>query len=249
MIRASVVACTLVLAGSQIAFGTLYSGNGNSGFGGTVGGSSLVITDDGVNVYFSFSRGGGNLNDALVLYLDTTAGGFSSTSSFTDSGDGLRNAISGTNNSGGTRTTVNFATGMTADYAIAFDAGFGGLWSLTSGGSHGFVNSVGLSPTGNSGASTHTFSTSMASIGLVPGGAMRFVGTYISTTAWRSDEAYGAGVGVGNPGDSGTISFTNFHTYTAVPEASSFLFAGAIAALAFSRRSARSKFARFIARG
>lgn len=195
-----------------------YTGNGNTGFGGTVGQGSLGVTNDNSNLYFTFTRGSGNLNDALVLYFDTQVGGFTSTTSFTDTGDGLRRAISGTD--GGNRTTVNFSAGFDADYAIAFDNGFGGLWQLQANGSHSFIGSVGLSPTNTNSAANYTFSTSLASMGMSLNIPVEFVGSYISTTAFRSDEAFGAGVGGGNPGFNGSITFTSALTLTAVPEPS-----------------------------
>ncbi|MAT68721.1 MAG: hypothetical protein CMJ58_04285 [Planctomycetaceae bacterium] len=234
MIRSCVFAAATLLLLCPHVRGDLYTGNGNSGFGGAVGGGSLEITNDLTNLYFSFSRGGGNLNDALVLYIDAASGGFADTSSFTDTADALRTAITG-GGSGG--SVVTFAGGMQADYAIALDAGFAGLWSLSTG-SHGFQNSAGLSPTGDPSAPTHTFSTSLASLGLSPGSTISFVGTYISGSAFRSDEAFGDGISSGNPGFTGDVTFTSFNRYTvAVPEASSFLFGGLVAgAVVLSRR-------------
>src|SRR5256714_12827053 len=72
-----------------------YSGNGNSGFGGPIGQGSLTLTDDGTTVSGTLTRGAGNFNDALVLYVDSVPGGFSDTSGFNDGGGGLRSGLSG----------------------------------------------------------------------------------------------------------------------------------------------------------
>ena len=69
-----------------------YSGNGKNGFGGPIGQGSLTLTDDGTTISGTLTRGGGNFNDALVLYVDSVPGGFSDTSGFNDGGDGLRRA-------------------------------------------------------------------------------------------------------------------------------------------------------------
>jgi hypothetical protein len=194
--------------------GQLISGNGATGFGGTVGNGTINFTNDGTTLNATFTRGGGNLNDAVVLYIDSVAGGFNNTSSFTDFGDPLRTAITG--NSG---SVANFVSGFSADYAIAFDQGFGGLWQLVSGGSHNFISSVGLSPTDNPSSATHAFSVNMSSFGINPGDSFRLVGTYIATSGFRSNEAFGdIGNVPSNPGNSSPITFTNSFMITAVPE-------------------------------
>src|SRR2546430_3999637 len=90
------LALTVVLTAVWLsARAATYSGNGNSGFGGPIGQGSLTLTDDGTTVSGTLTRGAGNFNDALVLYVDSVPGGFSDTSGFNDGGDGLRRAISG----------------------------------------------------------------------------------------------------------------------------------------------------------
>src|SRR5882762_10352862 len=94
-----------------------YSGNGNSGFGGPVGLGSLTLTDNGTTVSGTLNKGPNGLNDVLVLYIDSVGGGFSDSSGFADSADGLRKAISGFDG-GGNRSVLTF-NGMLPDYAIA----------------------------------------------------------------------------------------------------------------------------------
>lgn len=73
-----------------------YSGNGNSGFGDVFGQTgSLEINDDNTTISFELNRGAGTFNDTMVIYIDSKSGGFSSTSNFTDTGDQLRQAVSG----------------------------------------------------------------------------------------------------------------------------------------------------------
>ncbi len=123
----------------------------NNGFGNVIGSASRLHID---------SDGSGNLNlgldagaavsgtDAMVVYIDTDNGGtgFSTTSGFTDTGDGCRRAISGYD--GGNRSTLNFAPGFTANYAICLDVGFAGLWQLTNGGAHTFITDLNRTNTG-----------------------------------------------------------------------------------------------------
>jgi hypothetical protein len=212
------------------------SGNGNTGFGGTVGTGSLTLDHNGVTLSGTFNRGGANLNDAVVLYLDTTSGvtGFTSTAGFTDNSDGLRTAISG-NDVGSNQTVATFAPGFRARYAIAFDSGFGGLWELVNGGSHNFISSIGLSPTGSPGATAHTFSVNLSSLGItVPATPISFVGTYISTTAFRSNEAFGNIGAGGNPGFSGPITYSN--SFSVVPEPASLMLVGLVGLANLARR-------------
>lgn len=221
---ASFAAATLVCAFA--AHATDFSGNGDTGFGGAIGGATLTLTDDGTNVSGTLTKGSGNFNDALVIYIDSVSGGFSDTSGFNDANDPSRKAISGIDG-GGNRSLMTFESGFLPDYAIALgpsDNGFGGLWQLANGGNNSlpFVASVSLNPTGTATSSTYTFSFSLSDIGLTPGAGQSFdlFGSYISNTGYRSTEAI-----AGN--DSGTQGWqpflqTAFGTYTtvAVPEPS-----------------------------
>jgi hypothetical protein len=177
-----------------LAMAATYSGNGNSGFGGPIGLGSLTLSDDGTTVSGTVNKGPNGFNDALVLYIDSTPGGFGDTSGFADSADGLRRAISGFD--GGANRSVLTFNGMLPDYAIALgpvNANFGGLWQLANGGpnSLNFINSVNLNPTGNPNSPTYTFSFNVSQIGLTPnsGALMFLLGSYISDTGFRSDEA------------------------------------------------------------
>src|ERR1039458_8970335 len=58
-----------------------YRGNGNTGFGGAIGNGTLTLSDDGTNISGTLAVGG-NMNDVLVLYIQTGPGGFTNTSGF-----------------------------------------------------------------------------------------------------------------------------------------------------------------------
>jgi hypothetical protein len=214
--------------------GTNYAGNGATGFGGPVGTGSLDISDTASSLTMTFNRGSGAMNDVLVLYLDTQTGGFTDNSTFSDNGDGGRTAISGANNSNPSRTAVNLP--FAADYAIAIQNGFIGVFGLASGGDNSLNYLFGQSQSGNNLDSSYSISMTpaqMAMIGLTPGSGQTFsfVGTLISTSAYRSNETIGnsvtvAGDGSGNAGFNNSQTFSAANSYTLVPEPSAAALAG-----------------------
>src|SRR5712671_4330510 len=227
---------------SVSALAATYSGNGNSGFGGPIGLGSLTLTDNGTTVSGTVNKGPNGFNNVLVLYINSTPGGFADTSGFADGADGLRKAISGFDGAAN-RSLMTFAGGFSPDYAIALGPAsdsFGGLWQLANGGANSlnFINSVNLNPTGNNNASAYTFSFNVSQVGLTPGTGATFTlfGTYVSNSGYRSDEAV-----AGN--DSGTQGWnpflqTAFGSYTTVPEPStvSLLVLSALLGWAYFRR-------------
>ncbi len=174
----------------------VFPGNNATGFGGPVGQGSLTLSDDGTTLTGTFTKGAAAFNDNLVLYIDSQSGGFSSTSGFADDADALRRAISGIDSGAANRSTLTFPAGFTADYAIALgpsSASFGGVWSLANGGANslGYIASVNVTPVGTANAATYTFSLPVSQLGLTAnsGASFRILGTYISSTGFRSDEA------------------------------------------------------------
>ena len=168
---------------------TNFPGNGKSGFGGTVGNGSISVSDNETTVTFVLNRGAGNFTNALVIFIDSKAGGFSTTSGFLDQADGLRKAISGLD--GTKRSALTFPEGFTPDYAIAFDKDFGGLWTLQNGTSHTYITSTNLAPTNSETSATYTVTATKADLGITGGVTFKFLATYISNTGYRSNEAVG----------------------------------------------------------
>ncbi len=138
------------------------------------------------------------MNDAVAICMNTHSGGYTTTANFTDQGDGLRKALSGVQ--GTDRATLNFPAGFSADFAIAFDQGFGGVWELVENGGHNYIISVGLSPTGTTTASQYTFTLAKADIGNPPG--FYFLVTYVSESGYRSNEFIGDNGPAANPQNS-----------------------------------------------
>jgi hypothetical protein len=242
------VAALSAVSLSSAAFAATFPGNGGTGFGGPVGTGSVGITDDAINgMTVTFNRGAGGLNDALVLYFNTVPGGFVDNSTFADNGDGGRTAISGANNGNPSRTLVTLP--FAADYAMAIENGFIGVFQLASGGNGSLTFLFGQSQSGSNSDASYSINippAEMAQIGLTAGSgqSFQFVGTYISTSAYRSNETIGLSTtvpadGSGNAGFANPQTFSEANSYTlAVPEPASLGLLSLIGLAATLRRRA-----------
>ncbi|MCS7062455.1 MAG: PEP-CTERM sorting domain-containing protein [Methylacidiphilales bacterium] len=130
--------------------------------------------------------------------------------------------------------------------------GFAGLWNLT--GSPTNLPFIATSTTGTNGLTpetggqnSYTWSFTLAQLGISPGASFNFVGIYLNAqdsfgNTFLSNEGFGNGLPNTNPG-TGTATFTNFLTYTTIPEPSTYaLIVGGLALLYFVvRRKATSQ--------
>jgi len=196
---------------------TTYSGNGNSGFGNPVGSSTLVFDDDGTTITGTFTKGTGDFNDAMVIYISTGAAGRSVIDSdVNDENDDLRRAIS---SAGANASDITFPSGFEATHAIAINANFGGLWSIPSTGSVGngglifSTDPVGVGNPASNTTASFAFSFDWSEIGLTANDKFEFVITYLNSgNGFLSDEGYGDGLPTGNPG-AANVTFTSFRNY------------------------------------
>ena len=219
-----VVALVLSTAGAS-AQTTPYNGNGATGFGGYIGGSTLTISSTSTTISFSLSTPSAFSSNGLALYIDSKGGGFNSTANFSDVGDAGRTLLSGVGN--GTRTTAAFATGFNADYGVSIQPNnFAGVYTLVENGNFGFVNSANLNTASSGDGTLLTFSINRADIGLGATDGFTFVASLLSTSAYRSNETIGTSTtmagstgGAPNAGFSGTTTFSDSDIYgTPVPE-------------------------------
>jgi hypothetical protein len=232
------------LAVSLSASAQIYNGNGSSAWGGAIGLGVLTLSDNGTTVFGTLNTGGNLNGNAFVLYLQTAAGGFTSTSGFNDNADQLRSAISQYGGVG-QQSILNFDPGFAPNYAIAMqpDSGinFGGLWQLANGGGNSlpYVNSVNLSPTGVDTTGTYTFSFNLSDVGLTAGQSFELFGLQVSQSGYSSPEALGGNL-TGSNGWGGTQNEIDYSTYTTtpVPEPSTLAICGlsGLAALLAVRR-------------
>jgi hypothetical protein len=239
--------CAILMLAPGLALAANYPGNGTSGFGGAVGLGSVDITDSPAGMSITLNRGPGSLNDILVLYLDTQAGGFTDNQTFGDNADGGRTAISGTNNGNPSKSLVVLP--FAADIGIAIENGFIGAFGLAAGGDNSLNFLFGQGQSGNPNDPSYTINMTaaqMAMMGLTAnsGQNFQFVGTYISGSAYRSNETIGisttfAGDGAGNAGFNNTQTFTVPLNYTLVPEPATLSLLGIASLTLLARRRPR----------
>lgn len=205
----------------------VYLGNGRTGFGGTVGGGSLSVTDDGANLFFTFTRGAGSFNDTLVFYFDTNPGGATAYPSSGEVGSPFvgRRAVVNEFGSG-----IVFGGGFASDFAFALKASGSAsnhLFTTPAGANAntlGFVGTTAVSNFGNVSATSYSWTIAFSDLGINPGDSFNFTTTYLnpndgsgSDASFRSNEAFGYDFGASNPGFSGVTVNTPL-SYTTTPE-------------------------------
>lgn len=197
--------------------GTGFEGNDAVGFGGAIGESTLeVLAFQAPTIQFQLTRGSGDFNDDLVIYIDSKAGGIeNTTNSLTDQGDRGRKAISGIN--GSDRASVVFPPGFSPDYAISMNNTGGNLFEIVAGGAHNFIQSINLMPTGSNNAAVYNFNIEFNNIQTTPSQqGFKFLATYINgNNAFRSNETYGRNTaGTTNPGLNSTLTMETYYQVT-----------------------------------
>jgi hypothetical protein len=220
---------SLVSAQAQYSSGSVINGNGDTGFGGSVGNGNLVLTDNGTDLTVTLNSASALGENDLVLYLDTFAGGFSSTAGFMDDADGGRAAVSGYDGAG-QQSVLTFAAGFTPDFAIDIGNTYASLYGLIAGGANSLDYITGAT---QSGAAPYSLTIPLSDLGVIEGSGDSFqmFGTLISETAYRSTEAI-AGTDTGVQGYNPFTDLT-YSTYTtmAAPEPTT-LALGAVSGLA-----------------
>lgn len=215
-------ALVLLLAASfPVSAQILYNANGESGFGGPVGGSTMEISDDGTTITVTLTRGGGDFNDAMVIYFSTGEDGRSAIGTeINDRGDGLRAAISWMDGISG--ADLVFPEGFEATHALGIDTNWGAIWEIPAEGSvgdHQLPYGVGVNyPDGDASFTDITFEFDWSDIGLEGGDSFDFVATYLNPwggdggLGFASNEGYGSGFPSSNVGQAG-LELTGFLTY------------------------------------
>ncbi len=179
-----VVCATALWLAATSAQAVNFAGNGNTGFGGSVGNGTLSVTDDGTNITVTITLDGANMGgNGVALYIDTGTGGFASTAGFNDASDGGHSVVSGYSSSG--QSVMTFTNGFSPSYAVSIGDGYPSLYKLANGGNGSFTYLTG------EGTTPYSFTFPAADLGLTPGvpAAIRIFGSLISQSGYRSTEA------------------------------------------------------------
>ena len=211
MIKKLAIALLSVTASAALHAPT-FPGNGATGFGDQIGTGSLKATISGGNVNFTLTAGAAGFNNDLAIYIDSVAGGFGNTSTFTDTADGGRRTLSGKGATTG-QSIVTFAPGFTANFGIDLTKTSANLFALNTG---AFTFTPGAT-FGSTVGNVTTFSLSLASIGNPS--SFKLVANIVNPNdnaggnnndLFRSNETFGTSTtsvaGNGNPGNNGTLN-------------------------------------------
>jgi hypothetical protein len=215
-------------AGTAVNNGTVgvgeyvgYSTGINSGFGDVLGATSQLHLDssEAGQLNVGMVLGPAGFVDRGVIYLDTMPGGFTSTVPMTDDTDTLRKMISGL--SSNQSADLVFAPGFEADFAIAFNEFFAGVWELRSGTLHGYTTNAYINS--SDGKLSYEMNLPMWDIGMLPGHTLKYISTYGNPLAGdggdfvRSDEFHGVAASTvtnGNPGtNTVTLASGDYNTF------------------------------------
>lgn len=223
------------LDAGEYGAGNAYSyAGGGGGFGGPLGSGVIYMNSDLSNLYIGFDPGA-NLNDNLVMLLDTVAGGQIDDSAMNDTGDPGRNLSSNL-----TRDVLDtFPVAM--DYSVVIGQFGIVVFQLVPGTNLNFVQYDGTF-TGNDPNLVREIAIPLASLGLTGGVAsqVNFFAGYGSDTNYMSDEAVPAqsfsgiaNLGFDNNGSGLPVNWTNYDQFITVPEPTTLglLLMGALAML------------------
>jgi len=204
---------TLLAFSSAFSQTSAYPGNDSTGFDGAIGTGSLQVNYDGTNLNFTLTKGSGtnaNFNDVLVIYLDNgNSGGFTTTALFTDVSSGLAQAITGEQSGNPTNHGIlTFPSGFAPKYALAFasNSSQGAVLDSLNVGTYSTITSPSLTNNGSVNSATYEVSVTPQELGWNTNVPLRFIGTYISNTGYRSNEAFG----INFPAGTGNLAWNDF---------------------------------------
>ncbi|TWT40987.1 hypothetical protein RAS1_36780 [Phycisphaerae bacterium RAS1] len=225
------------ISADEYGLGNSYSyGGGGGGFGGTLGAGTLYMNSTNTDLQIGFQPGN-NLNDNVVIFLDTRAGGFTD-AMMGDRADGGRRGSSEISLDG----NDSFDPGFLPDFSIVI-GNFGIVTFELAAGGDGSLIFVDYNGTFTGSAPTpREYNIGLAAIASGPAANIDFFAAYTSDSAFASNESIPAwdplNVG-GNPGfgTAGTENpgYGNYDRFVTAPEPASLALLG-LAALAIRRR-------------
>jgi hypothetical protein len=210
-----------------------YTGGG-TGFGGTLGNGTIYMDSDATNLYIGVQVGG-NLNDNIVMYLNTNNGaGFTSSTQMDDNSDPGRGRSSDMMSNGTASWAIN------AQYSFVIGSFGAVLFELQGNGNqHNFLQYDGTF-TGN-GTGFREYSISLASINALSSRSyIDWFSIYTSDSGFMSNESisvqgFNAGGNLGFDNGGNALIIENYNRYQ-VPTPGSLALAGLGGLMAGRRR-------------
>ncbi len=205
-----------------------YAGNGATGFGGTLGSSTLYMGSSESDLQVGWQPGSG-VNDLFAIYFNVDGGGSITSALGNDTSDGGRRAST----QPGQGASVSYP--ITVQYSLVF-GNFGAvLFQLTNSGPINFLAFYGSA--GGSGATFREVSIPFATIGGGVGSAVNFFGLYTSESGYLSNEslpgtnAWSGNLDGSNIGfNTGTLTVANWNRFIPTPGAMALLGLGGLVA-------------------
>lgn len=199
----------------------VFANGGGSGFGGLVGGGSVAMDSDFNNLYLTFvGANGAPFNDNVFIMLDTREGGFTD-ADMADRADGGRRAVSELSLDGDDPFDPNFLP----DFGLVIGSFGTVLFELTAGDTDGHL--IFTPPFDATGTLPRDYALSLATLGVAPGGEVKWFAGYVSDSGFLSNESIPAseplnsgdnpGFGGGSLRTAGNPGFLNYNTFVTVP--------------------------------
>lgn len=208
-----------------------YAGNAATGFGGTLGNSTVYMGASSTNWQVGWQPGG-SVNDLFVIYFNVDGGGTITSQLGNDVSDGGRRAS--TLPASGQGASVNYP--ITVTHTLVF-GNFGAvLFQLTSSGPINFLQFSGSAS--GSGATFREISIPYATIGGSMGSTINWFGLYTAESGYLSNESIpGTNAWTGNLDggtnigfNAGTLTIANYNRFIPTPGAMALLGLGGLVA-------------------
>jgi hypothetical protein len=192
-----------------------FTGGGN-GFGGTVGAGTIYMDSDASNLYIGVDPGA-DVNDVIVVYLNTVGcGAGQGDTSLTDGSTLDRFVLSNL------ASSASDVFPVLPDYAITFwpDPGVNNdayVYRLAAAGTHTVIGTYTVAPVNaETGDVVRELSVPLSALGLSPGSVVDFFVAYGATSGSLSNESIPpctALNGQSNPGNGSTTVFANYNAF------------------------------------
>lgn len=211
------------ISGGEYGGGTYFFTGGGNRFGGTLGNGRIYMDSSASDLYIGL-QAGANLNDNVVIFIDSRSGGFLD-ADMNDTADPGRNLSSNLTRD----VNDTFDAAFVPDFSVVIGA-FGIVVFELTNSSHNFQIYSGTF-TGNDPSIVREISIPLSNFALSAGSTFKFFAAYGSDTNFMSNETIPAmSVNDGeNPGFGdglNSVHWENYNAFTVVPAPASLALVG-----------------------